>query len=242
MLYKLASKKKKKRNRKIEDKIFSAGLGGIGASLGHQLGTALVALPMLAKENKIDASDAEMWRAVGGKGEVPVVSYTDNPGGSFAFTQQNHKLNPQLIEHPMFTDAERKAVLSGKSFVRVGRNSGALKAHEMAHVAGPLSKSPIAQGAYGLSKTLSMVTPFVGAYMGADEGENSLLQDAALVAPSLPMLAEETRANARAAMALHRLGGKKALIAGALPILGSELSYLGMSALPVVANRISSSI
>ena len=242
MLYKLASKKKKKKNKKIEDKIFSAGLGGLGTALGHQLGTTVIALPMLTKKNKINATDAEIWHAVGGKGEAPMVSYTNAPAGSFAFTQQNHKLNPRLIEDPMFTHEERRAVLSGKNFVRVGRDSGAVKAHEMAHIAGPLSKSPIAQGTYGLSKTLSVVTPFIGAYMGADEGKNSLLQDAALVAPSLPMLAEETRANTRAAMALHRLGGRKALIAGALPILGSELSYLGMSAMPIAANRISAAI
>jgi hypothetical protein len=235
MLYKIAKEKKKKK-----DKSVGAGIAGVvGASALHTGAVNSALLPMLKKQNKIDVSDDDVWKAVGGKGEKPHITNIGSPHGSFAYTHKSHQNNEQSINHPMFTSDEREAILSGKNIVRVPNNSTAIKAHEFAHAAGPMARSRLAAGAYMASKNLSALSPLVGAYLGADGSDTTTLQNLALVAPSLPMLAEETRANARAALALHRLGGTKALMAGALPLLGSELSYMGISAMPIVSNKIS---
>ncbi len=134
------------------------------------------------------------------------------------------------------------------TIVDSSRNT-AILAHELSHASGFMT-SKTAGKIYALSAGLSTgrsggigrhYAKALGAYgaiRGARGEDLSTAEKVALTAHSLPMLAEETYANLRAARTLKRIGGLRSIRKGLPTLLGSQLSYTGLAALPLMPHYI----
>ena len=109
-------------------------------------------------------------------------------------------------------------------------------AHELGHANSPLIRSTAGAVTYGLSSLGARISPLYAGYKGAKGEKLSKKENMTLAAVNAPFLIEESRANAHAIRAMHRMGGLKKILRNKNMALASQLSYMGLAAAPFVVN------
>jgi len=123
------------------------------------------------------------------------------------------------------------------------RDNKAVAAHELGHLSDDfVSIHPLGSRSAALSN-LSGFGTFYGAIKGGLKGEDMNNTELALTAaPTLPSLVAETKANWRAARAIHALRGTKGLREALPTLLFSQGAYTALPFIPYVTNKLSQKI
>jgi hypothetical protein len=119
-------------------------------------------------------------------------------------------------------------------------NSEAVLAHELGHARTKRRIGTIA--GLGLSYRAGMLAPLYTTYKGATGQDLSTKEKAVSTGLMVPLLAEETIANAKAAKTLYNLGGMKKVLRNKNALLASEISYAGIAGMPIVGYHVSRKI
>ena len=245
MIYKLASKKKKK-DDVVEPLVVgsaAAGLTGAGVGIGTSKGFNLVNKHFEHPELTEDRVH-EIYNHVGGKKKLTFHYYHDNPIGP-----ETHLIIDKGQRNPLHSmyghTVDEKKTLMPTIFVS-DHSPESILAHEMGHSTSKFINNKAGLAAYGLSKKF---TPMVGIgagiryaqarARGASKAELDKIKkqdNIAAAVTSLPMVGEETRANLVALRAMKRMGqlNKRNLI----PLAISEASYLSLPAMTPIAHKL----
>ena len=251
MIYKLASKKKKKGNMYEAAAVGALApiAAGTGITHGAHAGFEYVDKHLSGQEPELTNDRInEIYKHVGGdrklvhlNGEVNANDLTENPlfvmkgadkTSRSAYTTLNMKIGNTKASFPS---------------LHISSNSPeSIVAHEMGHSTSKFVNSKAGRAMYGIGLKAAPVVG-VGSGVryaqararGASKKELDKIKkqdDIAAVATSLPVVGEETRANLVALRAMKRMGqlNKRNLI----PLLASEASYLSLPAMTPIGHKL----
>lgn len=243
----------KRKNRKKLTAL--TGLGAVGAGMLAQSVPGLAMGPVTKHIQKEPLSQEEiknLYKAVGGKDKLRFGSAIPLPKGAIL------KMRPfirkgkedEKVLHVYLADNASASISHydprDHSVVSSTHAPRGVLAHEFGHSTSPFIKSKLGLGMYGVAKMTPLpiagiaATRLIRAYnRGASKEEINKIKkqdDIAAFAGSLPILAEETRANLKALQALKRTGHLNAK--EVLPAALSELAYLGLPAMTPITHKV----
>jgi len=120
--------------------------------------------------------------------------------------------------------------------------NNAITAHELGHLSDKWLEHPLGSRTTAINNLAGFGGVYAaakGGFYGKDINNTEL---ALTAAPSLPLLATETRANLRAARAIYALRGAKGLKEALPTLLFSQSSYTALPFMPYLANKLSKKI
>jgi len=226
-------KKKEDRELTFGEKVLGFGAGSIAGGavgLGGQIGITLGTIKAM-NSNRGEKFDMEKLRkSVTGKSKDGSLVMIDNKSPLSSHYASKHVIDAGGA--PL----GRKS--GGKRYVSSPHDNAAITAHELAHSSSKFVNHKAGAVAYGLS-TLGTAgaLPIAAMIQGARGEDLTKTEAAGMLGVSAPMLYEESRANIKAFQALRKMKHRDGLLRASLPLIGSQLSYTGMAALPFAIRK-----
>lgn len=186
----------------------------------------------LKKEKKFNGTDFTGGVVAGSiASSVPALAMVKNEGSDITIGQLANSMNYKNLPQHVDIDSPLKSMYVGGKYnvLFAPKTAPGLMAHELSHANSKMLKTTPGVVAYTAGKPAGIIGMIRGAYTGSKDKNVSMKERIVQLAATSPMLFEETMANTRAAQALLRTGGKKALLKAAPNLLASESSYLANS-------------